>query len=149
MRHVLITIIIASLALVSAARADPVFEQTLAGQWLVFWTAEGRVSTVLINNVLPQGNVIAFDGLILQGNERCPLTGTLINSAHLDYTDGIERTSIEIPSVARLSASCSNMTMALELLGLSGSEFLLSGRAIITIGGGSKLIQPIGMSPKR
>jgi hypothetical protein len=147
MKYVSLRIAVLTLGLASEVYAGASLEQTLSGKWLVFWTAEGRVSSVSIENVRFQGNITTFDGSILQGDEHCPITGHVISSLQLDYTDGLERTSIRIPTIVRLSAACSNMTIAMEVFGMSDGKFLMSGRAIIKIAGGAQVIQPIGMSP--
>lgn len=144
--HVMVGI---ALLIAPSVHAEPSLERVLVGKWRVFWTTEGRVSSLSIDTVAPQGNVTNFAGYIVQGDESCRLTGNVIAASRLDYREGIISTNIRIPSIVNISASCSGLTMQMETLGLSDSEYLISGRAIIRVAGGAQVILPVALAPAR
>ncbi len=131
------------------AHAEPSLEHVLAGKWRVFWTTEGRVSSLSIDSVQSQGVITNFAGFISQGEENCHLVGNTISRSEIDYREGIISTIISIPLIVNISVSCSGLTMKMEAFGLSDNEYLMSGRAIIRIPGGAQLILPVALAQAR
>lgn len=149
MRHAFYLIAVIALIMGAPVHAEPSLELALAGKWRVFWITQGRVSSLSIDSVQSQGNVTNFAGFISQGEENCQLLGHVIARSQIDYSEGIMSTNISIPAIINISASCSELTMQMEMLGLSNSEYLMSGRAIIRVAGGAQLMLPIALAQVR
>jgi hypothetical protein len=141
--------VIALLLAQTGARADISLETVLAGKWRVFWISEGRVSPLSIDSVAPQGKITNFSGSIVQGDENCRMTGNVVASSQLDYREGLISTEVIIPAIINISVICSGLTMKMEALGLSDSEYLMSGRAIVRVNGGAQLMLPVALAPAR
>lgn len=133
----------------TSVRAEPSLENILVGKWRVFWTTEGRVSSLSIDTVASHDNITNFAGSMVQGEENCRLIGNVISVSQLNYKEGILSTIVNIPTIVNISVSCSGLTMNMETLGLSNSEYLMSGRATIRVAGGALLILPVALTPAR
>lgn len=131
----------------TAARAEPPPQPLPAGKWRVFWTADGRVSDMSIDTVTARGEAAIFAGSIVQDNVACPLQGQLVSTTRVTYAEGIQSTSLDVPSLVTISAACPALMIAMEAFGLPDGKFLMSGRAIVKASSGAQAILPFALSP--
>lgn len=107
--------------------------RTVGGYWRVQSGEDTQDSGLLhITGVSVTDNQVAFDGVYSpNGLVTCPVKGNWVFSTRNHYSSGGAVQFVDIVNQSRMNFSCPSREIVVDLLFISGSPPMFSGRAII------------------
>lgn len=125
---------------------DGTVGHVLIGEWTLLWLSLNRSHSVTIEHAFSAGGMTNLVGhAIGDQTGNCPLTGYVVDEFVGELRDGFDIRTVPLSALVRLRIQCPTEEIRIDAFGLPDGPVLISGRAMLLLGDGSRIVEAVAM----